>query len=292
LSTEPPTFSTVSHVRRHAVAEKGIPGYLTSVVSSNLSWIEDEDARESIWSAAGARLSERSGRTAMPTMVRSFLVSEQLSISLHEPSLTEDNLGFKTWTSSLLLSQRLAGCREFIPHACSRVLELGAGTGLTGISAACIWSTHVVLTDLPDIIPNLERNLRENRKLIDDSHGSAETRALDWADETDMPRHEKEKFMVILAADAIYSTEHPKLLADTVRRWICWDHRARFVIELPLRDRYDREREELRQNLHDHGFGLIVEGIDTGYDDWHARDGNLAEVQCWWSIWKPSGDVD
>ena len=291
LSSEPPTFSGTNNASRYEVAEQGVPRYLTSIVSSGLSWIEDEDARESIWSAASARLSERSGRNAMPTMVRSFLVTEKLSISLHEPSLTEDNLGLKTWTSSLLLSQRLATCRKYISDDCPRVLELGAGTGLAGISAACIWSTHVLLTDLPEIIPNLDRNLTRNRGVIDQNHGSVEARALDWTDEADMPRHEEEKFMVVLAADPIYSTEHPRLLVNTLRRWIRSDSKARFIVELPLRDRYDEERQDLQQNLQNHGFELIVEGVDTGYDDWHGRDGELAEVKCWWSIWKPSGNL-
>lgn len=285
---ELPTFSVANDDRRDGVDENGVPRYLTSIVSSGLSWIEDEDAREAIWSAASARLSERSGRNAMPTMVRMFAVNENLSISLHEPSLTEDNLGLKTWTSSLLLSQRLAECRSYISHDRPRVLELGAGTGLTGISAACIWSTHVLLTDLPEIIPNLQQNVEQNRTLVTQNHGSVQTRALDWTDESDVPRHEGEKFMVVLAADPIYSPDHPRLLVNTVRRWISSDPEARFIVELPLRDGYDQERQELRKNLHDHGFELIIEGIDTGYDDWHGRDGNLAEVECWWSVWRPA----
>jgi hypothetical protein len=40
----------------------GIPKYLTSIVASPLSWI-DEDRREQIWERASKRLSERCGRT-------------------------------------------------------------------------------------------------------------------------------------------------------------------------------------------------------------------------------------
>ena len=46
--------------------EEGVPRYLTDIISSRLSWIEDEQIRVQIWEAASARLSERSGRTGMP----------------------------------------------------------------------------------------------------------------------------------------------------------------------------------------------------------------------------------
>lgn len=224
----------------------------------------------------------------MPSLTRSFMINNDLSISLHEPSLTGDNLGLKTWTSSLLLSQRLTECRRYIPEDCSEVLELGAGTGLVGISAACLWNTHVLLTDLPEIVPNLQRNLEQNRSVIAENHGSVGARALDWADETDSPRHDQGKFMVILAADPIYSADHPKMLVNAVRRWICSDPKATFIVELPLRDRYDKERRSLRENLRNQGFELVAEGTDTGIDDWQGRDGRPAEVECWWGVWKPS----
>ena len=44
------------------VDESGLPGYLTSIVGSPLSWIEDEDEKERIWEAASQRLAERAGR--------------------------------------------------------------------------------------------------------------------------------------------------------------------------------------------------------------------------------------
>ena len=48
------------HVR---VNGDGVPKYLTGIISSSLSWIEDGNQREEIYEAAGARLAERSGRT-------------------------------------------------------------------------------------------------------------------------------------------------------------------------------------------------------------------------------------
>ena len=247
----------------------------------------EEDARDLVWSAASARLSERSGRSAAPAMTRSFVVNEELTIQLHEPTLTEDNLGLKTWTAALLLSRRLQDCRGYLADDLDGVLELGAGTGLVGIAAACIWKTKGLLTDLPQIIPNLQQNLELNREVVSAHGGTVDARALDWADENNGPQKEDDKFMVILAADPIYSADHPKWLVHTVRRWIRGEAGARFIVELPLRDRYDDERQDLRKALQELEFELVVEGTDSGSDDWYGRDGNPSEVICWWSIWKP-----
>lgn len=287
LSFAPRCFSLTEAAYRQNVAEQGVPGYLTSIVSSSLRWIEDEDTKESIWSIASARLSERSGRNAMPTMTRLFMIHPDIDVLIHEPTLTGDNLGLKTWTSSLLLSRRLEECRGYIPANFDRVLELGAGTGLVGVSAACLWETHVVLTDLPAIVTNLEQNLELNRELIAAHRGSVESRALDWANEKHSPKREDEKFSVVLAADPVYSPEHPRMLVNTVRRWIRWTPHARFIVELPLRDRFNAERQELRAILCEMEFELVAEGTDIGHDDWRGRDGCLEEVTCWWSIWKP-----
>jgi len=286
LSLEPSAFAIRNDSSQPQIDEQGIPRYLTSIVASNLAWIADDDVKESIWSAASTRLSERSGRSAMPDLTRTFAVDDRIAFHLREPSLTGDNLGLKTWTSSLLLSKRLPDLRKYIVDHRSKVLELGSGTGLVGMAAACAWKVPVLLTDLPEIVPNLQHNLQLNRDLIEENGGSAAARQLDWADERDVPQDDEDKFMVILAADPIYSDDHPRILAHTVHRWIHPDPGARFIVELPLRDRYDEERQSLRDNLRKEGFHMIAQGHDVGHDDWRGRDGTLAEVHCWWSVWQ------
>jgi len=264
-----------------------VPRYLTSIIGSSLEWLTEDD-QERIWDLASVRLSERSGRSAAPAMTRSFKISNDLTLSLHEPSLTEDNLGLKTWTSSLLLSRRLALLSRHVPAGRPRVLELGSGTGLVGLSAALTWQdnvSEVMLTDLPEIVPNLQKNVELNQHLLQRGTPRVRSRVLDWSDKSDAPKTANEAYAVILAADPIYSPEHPAMLVDTVRRWLQSAVSSRFIVELPLREAYVKERQDLRQGL-EAFMDMVEEDEEVGFDDWETADGRQAEVTCWWSVWQ------
>ena len=122
---------------------------------------------------------------------------DAFSLAIREPPLTGDSLGLKTWGSSYALAQLLhefaAGplAHLFIPGAIStpeEVLELGSGTGLLGLAAACIWRTSVVLTDLPAITSNLAHNADLNSKVVEARGGKVEVAPLTWGgshEETD-----------------------------------------------------------------------------------------------------------
>lgn len=242
----------------------------------------------------------------MPSISRTFSIpvnnsrgSPAVAITLHEPSLTGDNLGMKTWVSSMLLAKRLASpvLRSHLsqpPPSITRensplhVLELGSGTGLVGIAAARLLPANVALTDLPSIVPNLTRNLLTNEPLVTENGGSASATVLDWSDSSDIPSDEGARYPVILAADPLYSPDHPKLLVATVDRWLRRDEAACFVIELPLRDAYRAEVADFRMRMAQTRFICVDEGEETGYDDWQDRDGGAVEVRCWWGIWKRS----
>ena len=107
---------------------------------------------------------------------------------IREPPLTGDCLGLKTWGSSYLLAQLLPHfAATSLSHLLSSgpspelsILELGSGTGLLGLAAACTWRASVLLTDIPAIVPNLVRNVELNRSTAQSFGGDVEACPLTW----------------------------------------------------------------------------------------------------------------
>ncbi|KAL3481937.1 putative methyltransferase-domain-containing protein [Aspergillus californicus] len=305
VTIKPRSFGSSTHgsAKTRAVDPTGLARYLTSIIASPLSWLDTEELREAIWDAASARLSERSGRAAMPAMSRVFAIpaswGEELTLTLHEPSLTADNLGMKTWVSSYLLSQRLHSVLDTTPQLVPststtptpdhtlRALELGAGTGLVGLSFAALRgkSAKIHLTDLPTIVPNLAHNVALNVELLTRTNGTVTTGVLDWSVSPKTPPTPEEQYDLILAADPLYSPDHPQLLVDTITIWLSRGLDARVVLEMPLRDAYLPQVQELRDRLGKLGLAVVEEGEEVGYDDWETAEGGAVAVRCWWSVW-------
>ncbi|KAI9706163.1 MAG: hypothetical protein M1820_004924 [Bogoriella megaspora] len=290
--------STPLYPKRRRVDPKGVTHYLTSIVSSPLRWLSEEE-REEVWTQASTRLSERSGRTGMGSLSRTFSIlldeREAIDINIYEPALTGDSLGHKTWASSYLLASRLWQVKTKLPNLSnisgSAVLELGSGTGLVGIAAAAVLKTSIMLTDLPEIQMNLARNVAANMSVIEDNGGAANTTTLDWQISEDAELG-AERFKLILAADCVYSTAHPPLLAQTVRRWLSITAEARFWVELPIREGFGKELDLFLEEMKRVGLRIVEEGKEMGVDDWGDADAeNVREVECWWAIWRWGDEI-
>lgn len=239
----------------------------------------------------------------MPAMSRVFKVptagGDHFTLTLHEPSLTADNLGMKTWVSSYLLSHRLLTVLDTAPQLVPsttttphtegklRALELGAGTGLVGLSFAALRgnSATIHLTDLPPIVPNLAHNAALNVELLNSTGATVTTGILDWSIVPDPYPTPEEQYDIILAADSLYSPSHPKLLVNAITHWLSRGSNARVVLEMPFRDAYLPQVEELRHRLGMLGLIVVEEGEEIGYDDWETADGSAVAVRCWWSVW-------
>ncbi|EME46690.1 hypothetical protein DOTSEDRAFT_70630 [Dothistroma septosporum NZE10] len=339
LSSNPPSWDTTPRTttprsarsgisppysKRRRVRCEGIAPYLTRIIASALSWIEDDNQKEQIWEAASQRLSERSGRSAMGAITRTFVIDMQpssilersitrnpssdsdgtqmdasennLELTLHEPALTSDNLGLKTWASSYLLAKRLGTLRAYLPSLPrdALILELGAGTGLVGLAAAAVFSRHVILTDLPEIVENLQRNVQTNAPALTVHGAKAYAAVLDWTSPASFTLENIHPggagiFPLILVADPIYSTEHPRFLTQAILYHLSRDDDARVIIELPLREAYVAERQDLHTRMAELGLSILHQGEEVGFDDWSSgHDEVLTEVRCWWSVWARS----
>jgi len=196
-----------------------------------------------------------------------------------------DCLGLKTWGAALPLSQRLMNLefpKDFVLSKKKKksrlnVLELGAGTGLVGISFALKVLSQVKnecdtqeikiwLTDLPEIVPNLQKNVELNKL-----SATVQTNVLDWTDHSSFIEENPdlvENTDIILIADPIYSPHHPQWVTDTILKFLTKTHKEGIVfLEIPKRDKYENERQTLWDLFEKHGLIYLDEGVEEGSDD-------------------------
>lgn len=85
-----------------------------------------------------------------------------------------------------------------------RVLELGSGTGLLGISLATMGAL-TMCTDLPELLPLLRSNVELNRELIAKCGGSVTATALDWTDPAKFLESQTTGFDYIVCSDLVFN---------------------------------------------------------------------------------------
>ncbi|KAL1842545.1 hypothetical protein VTJ49DRAFT_5021 [Mycothermus thermophilus] len=315
--------STSTYDRREVIS------FLSSVISSPLAWLDSDEEREMIWDQASKRMAERCGRTAMGEITRHWPFEDaagEFTLAIREPPLTGDSLGLKTWGSSYALARLLPTFSSpdgplahlFATNSSDstrypalgekrEILELGSGTGLLGLAAACLWSANVALTDLPDILPNLRHNAELNADILASRGGSARVVPLTWGgtaeEETDPAFLERmNSYQLVLAADPLYDDNHPSLLARTIDEHLSFSPSARVLVMVPQRDATTKRLlGELRELL---AAGLralpplrcLAEDIVHGQDDWVEEDGGPGDdgndeeedehhrVGFWWGV--------
>lgn len=124
------------------------------------------------------------------------------------------------WDSSLLLSQWMATRAEDIRG--KSVIELGAGTGLPGLTAAMLGAGRVVLTDVEALLRGLERNVEVNglgervevRELVWGSSSSSSEE--EWV--SSGARKGEGEFDIVLMSDVFLEVEAMGDLAKTLKR--------------------------------------------------------------------------
>ncbi|CAB4254549.1 similar to Saccharomyces cerevisiae YBR271W Putative S-adenosylmethionine-dependent methyltransferase of the seven beta-strand family [Maudiozyma barnettii] len=271
-----PALANVSETERSALLN-----YYTSILKRYENTTSILSLKGDILKEVSLRIAECCGRSAIPSMSRDFKFDNMdTKVSLFEPSLTNDNLGWKTWGASLILSEILVenfnSKTVFKPKDASeplRVLELGAGTGLVGISWACKWKEEfetsnlkiqMFVTDLPEILENLKKNV------INNNVGNFVTAdVLDWTYPDPFVKKYEIKdnsFDIILVADPIYSPNHPEWVVNMLSKFLKTDGKC--YLEIPIRSKYAKEREILIQLLQKNNFAVLNERYDQGVDDW------------------------
>ncbi|CAE8680306.1 unnamed protein product, partial [Polarella glacialis] len=175
--------------------------------------------------------------------------------------------GGTVWDAALLMSMYLEGNRDAV--AGCRMLELGAGTGVTGLIASRFGAKSVVLTDLPSMLPLLQMNRDLN--FPSDNNKAVTVRPLVWQEALQDPLiaggHD---FDCILMSDVLYHVPQYEPLLIVVRALACMKRgtaglRFLWSQEVHQPELYSRLREELTtagwqvDMLIDHDDGVGVQ---------------------------------
>ena len=220
-----------------------------------------------------------------------------ITIQITETSGVRANgLSLSTWGASFVLSSVLH--KLDIPrhardhnHRGFDILELGAGTGLVGISAAALWRRDVLLTDLPPILPGLAANIQLNHPVLHQTHTAASCGSLDWTSPSSLQFHDTKLVIkpgtstrpsLILAADTFYDPDHPELITNTVRTWLATHPDARAVFCYPLRFAYFDHIRDFWTLMEAGGLECVQEGREMARDEWNEVPGTKFE----WCVWK------
>lgn len=225
---------------------------------------------------------------------------DNVSITIAEAHCEADGLLLATWSSSFLLSNTLYKLRidrdQLKQDGTNNysVLELGAGTGLTGLSAAAVWGTRSLLTDLPGIVPGLQLNVDINDDAMRANGGFVACGTLDWTKPHVVHLHkpgpdgrdtievdDETKFPIVLAADTMYTEDHPSLLSQMIVKCLRRTTTARAIVMWPLRIAYIDHIREFWELMDAEGLVAEQEGREEiDLKDWD--DEKLHE----WSVWK------
>lgn len=106
---------------------------------------------------------------------RVYLDSTGQELRIHQ--CYEGDVGCVVWDGALVLGKYIDHRNNTGKWSTEQVIvELGAGTGIVGLITASFGNT-VILTDLAQFVPLMEKNIRENEHSL---KGKVEARTLEW----------------------------------------------------------------------------------------------------------------
>lgn len=159
------------------------------------------------------------------------------------------------WDAAIMLAEHIVDQERDLLRD-KRTVELGSGTGMCGLWIANrIEGCHVTMTDLPELLPLLQRNLALNDSTNDPNRtacftipptitglGTASVNRLSWGCQTDYP---SKPYDVILGADVVASLYDPIALAETI-----WDlSHATSVVFISYKGRLIEPHEQFEQRF-------------------------------------------
>ena len=172
---------------------------------------------------------------------------EVAAVEISEGRADTIDSGARIWESGRALSNWMVEHLE--PGR--RILELGAGTGIVGLTAAAVGGAQsVVLTDQPDMVPLLEQNIASNnlrataraapllwgcdRDEAMEALNGVEARGGDPASSSSSSIQQSPIFDVVCGSDILYSPENFPLLFETLCQ-VCTPSTTEVLLAYPRR---------------------------------------------------------
>lgn len=161
----------------------------------------------------------------------------------HNPLLIEQNRtcknkGGHVWDAGVILAEHVLHeqaewkkAQQHHPRGPVSMIELGSGTGVTGlyVATALPGDVQMALTDLPEVMPLLQANLDHNPHC----HATTTAFPLAWGSTNGYANHH---YDVILGADVVAGIYDPVKLAQTIAD-LCRDERT--LVYLAVNHRND-----------------------------------------------------
>ena len=162
------------------------------------------------------------GRVFANDLSNGYSIRGKGFLHIKEKHNQENATAFTVWDGGLLLADYLQACPTVVRG--KNVLELGAGVGLVGLTAAALGAEQVTLTDLAEAVPMLLENVTINRSLWE-SAGCMRVLCspLNWFHPDPLPSPAavvNRGWEVILLADCVWILDLVMPLLQTLRELV------------------------------------------------------------------------
>ena len=216
-----------------------------------LSTLEETALRQRLGKVWRVRAVVRRSETLLALPGRAYSEKQGYAIvnvgTLHlceQHNRQDSHTAFTVWDGGLLLADYLQSCPALVQG--KHVLELGAGVGLVGLTAAALGGQYVIPTDLPDVLPVLQENVARNESIIDPDRICCV--ALDWFDPHPLPTPPNHScWDVILLADCVWTLDLVAPLLKTIEALLHQRQADDYVYPLELLVSYQRRGHHAHQ---------------------------------------------
>jgi predicted nicotinamide N-methyase len=258
--------------------------WLTAVIARGEELlIEDDETRTRIVDEAAfilASFTESEHANHDESLTREFSFStasgQSVQVQLNDAPLSgtdHTDVGLQSWGASIIMSEFMCAAPKLFSldsiQPGSTIVELGAGTGLVGLTLAKLLplvldvTPTVVATDYhPAVLDNLRANITTN--FAAGAPAPIQTSLLDWSAPVWSPPLDKPTSMLV-AADVVYAPEHARWLRDCAGQILSDD--GVFWLMVTVRE---------------HGkFEGIPETVESGFaqeDDLPRRGGRVLKI--------------